>query len=181
MKYEDNAVDIEGLLRDFSINKKEFISFSDYYNDKFSEYGNEVYDDFKVRLVHLKYFLEDSWWNDRFYFLWKYFKKYGQIIDIGFSVPYLPIHLYRLGRIDELPNILYVDGNETSKILAEKICEKIGIEVDFVVGDVQMSATWEMIRDRIKSDSKLFCLFETIEHLTVADDFWKNIHAYKGS
>ena len=172
---------IEQLLKDFAIEQSDFESFFNFYNNDFKEYGNEIYNDFKVRLVHLKYFLENSWWNNRFHFLWKYYKNYEQVIDLGFSVPYLPIHLYKLGKLNELPKMLYVDGNETSKKLADNILGKLNIRAKFVTGDLLDKSTWKSIDSDLTNDSKLFCLFETIEHLNDPTEFWGHIGKYNGS
>lgn len=172
---------IEQLLKDFTINQSDFDSFFNFYNDDYKKYGNEIYTDFKVRLVHLKYFLENSWWNNRFHFLWKHYKNYKQIIDLGFSVPYLPVYLHMQGLINELPRIVYVDGNETSKKLAANILEKLGASVDFVVGNLLSESTWDEINAKLDNESKLFCSFETIEHLNNPEEFWGLIGKYKGS
>ena len=52
-------------------------------------------------------------------------------------------YTYRL--INELPRIVYVDGNETSKKLAANILEKLGASVDFVVGNLLSESTWDEI------------------------------------
>lgn len=172
---------IEQQLRDFSINQLDFDSFFNFYNNEFKEYGNEVYADFKVRLVHLKYFLENNWWNNRFLFLWKYYKNYAQIIDLGFSIPYLPIHLHKLKSINRLPKIVYVDGNETSKKLADNILKKTGGSANFIIGDLLDESVWDKINSELSDESKLFCSFETIEHLNKPEEFWRLIGKYKGS
>lgn len=177
----NQVLTIEKLLKDFAIEQSDFESFFNFYNNDFKEYGNEVYKDFKVRLVHLKYFLENSWWNHRFHFLWKYYKNYEQVIDLGFSVPYLPIHLYELEKLNELPKTLYVDGNETSKKLADNILGTLNIRAKFVIGDLLDESTWKTIDSDLTDGNKLFCSFETIEHLDDPTEFWRHIGKYSGS
>ena len=85
------------------------------------------------------------------------------------------------GLINELPRIVYVDGNETSKKLAANILEKLGASVDFVVGNLLSESTWDEINAKLDNESKLFCSFETIEHLNNPEEFWGLIGKYKGS
>jgi hypothetical protein len=172
---------IEELLEEFSRNKNDFQFFCSFYGEKFEEYDNDVYEDFQVRILHLKYFLEKSWWNNRFYFLWKDYKNYEQIVDIGFSVPYLPVYLFENKTLDSLPKMLYVDGNDTSKKLAEFVLSELGVSAEFVVGDIQNVSTWRLMEKKMEKEKYLFCSFETIEHLSNPEIFWENLKTYQGS
>jgi hypothetical protein len=176
-----NETILEVALNKLDITATELKNFSDHYNNDFSVYGNEVYEDIKVRLVHLDNFLKNNWWNNRFYFLWRDFAQYKQIIDIGFSVPYLPIHLAHIGGLQELPSLIYVDGNDTSKKLGEIILKYYNVEADFVTGDIQNEDTWKIVNTKVIPGKKLFTAFETLEHLPQPKLFWKEIHSYKGS
>lgn len=176
-----NIKEFNKYLRDLSIDEKSFTDFFDFYNNDFDQYGNEVYKDIRSRLTHLKYFLEDSWWNNRFYFLWKYFVEYSQIVDLGFSVPYLPLHLNQENRLNEVPQLLYVDGNDTSKMLAQNILTKLDIKAQFITGDLEDTETWNLIKENIIAEKILFTSFETIEHLNNPEKFWKHLKNYVGS
>lgn len=177
----DYTKEFEEYLDKLSIEKESFGDFFSFYNNQFSEYGNEVYEDIRSRLTHLKYFLENSWWNNRFHFLFRDFNKYSQIIDLGFSVPYLPLRLHKEGVLNNVPKLLYVDGNDTSKKLAKIILTKLGISADFVVGDLQDMSTWENIQNCILPSQKVFVSFETIEHLDQPEKFWNNLKTFSGS
>lgn len=174
----DNLINL--TLDKLNISHKELEDFSNYYNNDYSAYGNEVYEDIKVRLVHLDNFLKENWWNNRFYFLFRDFCKYEEIVDIGFSVPYLPIYLSRRNRIQELPRLVYVDGNETSKKLATIILDMLGIKARFVVGDAQNQNTWNDIKEVTLYGKRLFTAFETIEHFEKPELFWKELANYNG-
>ncbi len=167
-------------LNKLNISPKELEEFSEYYNKDYSTYGNEVYEDIKVRLVHLENFLKENWWNNRFFFLWKYFSNYDEIIDIGFSVPYLPIHLSKLNKVQELPRLVYVDGNETSKKLAEVILDVLNIKAQFITGDAQNHNTWSEIKHVSSGYKRLFTAFETIEHFDHPELFWEGIADFRG-
>jgi len=170
---------VQELLEDFSIPDQEFESFFNFYNDKYQEYGNEVYDDLRVRLTHLKYFLENNWWNNRLYFLWKYYENYQQIIDLGFSIPYLPLRLKSLDKLDAIPRLLYVDKNDTSRKVANNLLKRLDVTAQFVVGDLEDDLTWQQIQKNTKkTEKKLFCIFETIEHLNDPAIFWKFLSKY---
>ena len=175
------SLDLSKYLEVLNIDQSDFDKFFDFYNNSFNEYGNEVYDDIKSRLVHLRYFLENSWWNSRFNLLWKHFSTYSQIIDLGFSVPYLPIHLALNGNLNHVPKLLYVDGSETSKKLGKVILKDLNIESNFIVGDLQSDDTWKQIGKNIEGERILFTSFETIEHLNRPEDFWRNISKYRSS
>ncbi len=171
----------DDYLYRLSIKKDDFDSFFSYYNSEFDNYGNEVYSDIRSRLCHLKYFLEDSWWNNRFYFLFKYYDRYSHIIDLGFSVPYLPLYVKRGNISIKLPKLIYVDGNNTSERLAKIILSDLAVSADFVTGDLLSSSTWASIDELLESGNKLFTSFETIEHLDKPDKFWSFLHKYAGS
>jgi hypothetical protein len=156
-------------------------AFSVFYNSDYSVYGNEVYDDIKVRLVHLENFLQNNWWNNRFYFLWRDWKKYNEIIDIGFSVPYLPLFVRQHeGNVAMLPNLIYVDGNTTSMNVSEVILKQLGVRAEYVVGSALHSSTWKEIQTKTRDGRKLFTAFETIEHFDNPQLFWNEISAYRG-
>ncbi len=163
------------------ISWEDFKKFSDYYNGDYGAYGNEVYEDIKVRLVHLDNFLRENFWNHRFFYLWRDYCKFDQIIDIGFSVPYLPIYLNNIDKIGQMPKLLYVDINETSKQVAEIILEHCGNSADFVTGDVNNPTTWREINKYLSTKNKLFTAFETIEHFEHPEIFWNEIGRLKGS
>jgi len=172
---------INNALANLGISLEELRKYSDFYNSDYGAYGNEVYEDVKVRLVHLENFLKENWWNNRFYFLWRDFTKYKQIIDIGFSVPYLPIHLSSIGRLNELPNMVLVDGNDTSKKLALIILDELSAKAEFVIGDALNKNTWNEIKNYTIESKKLFTAFETIEHFDKPDLFWSEIGNFRGS
>lgn len=173
--------ELEEYLNKLSVQKASFDGFFSFYNNQFSEYGNEVYDDIRSRLVHLKYFLENSWWNSRFHFLFKYFDRYYQVIDLGFSVPYLPLYLESRGILNKVPKLIYVDGNDTSEKLAKIILTQLGVSADFIVGDLQELSIWKEIQRLISPNKKLFTSFETIEHLEHPEKFWGNVKIFAGS
>lgn len=178
MDYNNN---FNEYLDKLSIEKDSFDNFFSFYNNQYSEYGNEVYEDVRSRLTHLKYFLECSWWNNRFHFLFKYFDRYSQIIDLGFSVPYLPLYLEQKGMLNKVPELLYVDGNDSSEKLAQIILTKLGVKASFVTGDLEDSFAWKDIENKLSSGKKLFTSFETIEHLDYPEKFWNNVKNYSGS
>ncbi len=177
----DNIAEFKKYLQSLSIDERAFVDFFDFYNNDFNEYGNEVYEDIRSRLTHLKYFLENSWWNNRFHFLWKYFAKYSQIVDLGFSVPYLPLHLNQENMLKEIPQLLYVDGNDTSKKLAQNILTGLDIKAQFVIGDLEDTTTWNSIKENLMGEKVLFTSFETIEHLNDPEKFWKYLKNHMGS
>lgn len=176
-----NTTEFKRYLKDVSIDEKSFDGFFSFYNDEYDKYGNEVYEDVRSRLTHLKYFLENSWWNSRFHFLWKYFKRYSQIVDLGFSVPYLPLHLNQEKRLGEAPQLLYVDGNDTSQRLAQIILTGLEVQAQFIVGDLENSVTWNSINKSLVSGKTLFTSFETIEHLKNPERFWRQLKNHAGS
>lgn len=173
----DSIIDL--ILNRLNISAKELEDFSSYYNKDYNAYGNEVYEDIKVRLVHLDNFLKDNFWNNRFYFLWRDFCNYGEIVDIGFSVPYLPIHLLNINDMHKLPRLIYVDGNKTSEKMARIILESLNIEAQFVVGDAQDNGTWNDIKKIVSDRKRLFTAFETIEHFDRPELFWKEIGYFR--
>lgn len=175
---KSNLIDL--TLKELGITREELESFSNYYNNDYSAYGNEVYEDLKVRLVHLDNFLKENWWNNRFYFLWRDSDKYDEIVDIGFSVPYLPIHLADTSDIKNLPHLVYVDGNETSKKLATVILDLSNVKAEFVVGDAQNQNTWNEVKGLVSGEKRLFTAFETIEHFENPELFWNEIKKFKG-
>ncbi|MEN9614190.1 MAG: hypothetical protein RLZZ347_497 [Candidatus Parcubacteria bacterium] len=179
--HQTNNTLVEYLSKQFSISKEDFEKFFHFYNEKFDSYGNEVYEDVRVRLVHLKYFLEGSWWNNRFYFLWKYFHRYEQIIDIGFSVPYLPLYLDKVGRLAELPKLLYIDGNETSKKVSEVILKRLEVTAEYITGDIEDEMLWDAVALQSESSKDtVLCAFETIEHLSHPEIFWNHVKRFSG-
>jgi hypothetical protein len=163
------------------VSRSELDTFSAFYNSDYSVYGNEVYDDIKVRLVHLENFLQNNWWNNRFYYLWREWQKYDEIIDIGFSVPYLPLYVRQYSDTATLPKLLYVDGNETSKKVSEIILSEINGSAQYVVGSALEASTWKEIHKNTGKGRKLFTAFETIEHFEDSAPFWKELHEYKGN
>lgn len=177
----ENITEFNKHLESLSIGEKSFTDFFDFYNNDFNHYGNEVYEDIRSRLTHLKYFLENSWWNNRFHFLWIYFARYSQIVDLGFSVPYLPLHLNQENKLKETPQLLYVDGNDTSKKLAQNILTELGIKAQFVIGDLENDTTWNSIEENLTREKVLFTSFETIEHLNNPEKFWKHLKNHAGS
>ncbi len=168
-------------LSKLGISEGELRQYSEYYNGNYSSYGNEVYEDMRVRLVHLENFLQENWWNNRFHFLWKSFRNYEQIIDIGFSVPYLPLKLAQEDSLSLLPKMIYVDTNETSKKLAEVILDTLGVSGEFVVGSATEENTWNDIEKLTIPGKKLFTAFETIEHFEHPELFWKELSRFKGN
>ncbi len=178
MPEKDSLINL--ALSKLNVPLEELEAFSEYYNRDYGAYDNEVYEDIKSRLVHLDNFLKDNFWNNRFYFLWKNFSKYEEIVDIGFSVPYLPIQISNTTKLEVLPRLVYVDGNETSKKLAEVILELLNIKANFVVGDAQNHNTWNEIKNIVSERKRLFTAFETIEHFERPDLFWKEIGYFKG-
>lgn len=166
-------------LNKLGISPEELRAFSRHYNDDYQAYGNEIYEDIKVRLVHLDNFLKDNWWNNRFHFLWRDFSKYVQIIDFGFSVPYLPVKLALENKLSILPRLLYVDKNDTSMKMSEIILNSIGSGATYVTGNVLDNKVWTEIDEKILEGKKLFTAFETIEHYDNPEQFWKELHKYK--
>ncbi len=166
-------------------------SFAAYYDAEFASYGNEVYGDIRSRLVHLLYFLNGSWWNGRFEYLFRDWPQYMQIVDLGFSAPYLPLHIWQEGPADpsrRLPRMIYVDLNDTSqrmsKILLSEMEKAPGADrhvVDYAVGSLEEADTWKKISEYAgQSGKRLFCAFETIEHLEHPEAFWQHISQYAG-
>lgn len=185
---------LQDLCSDLGIEKEEFGVFLMHYDTGFESYGNEIYDDIKSRLVHLFYFLNKSWWNGRLEHLFSYYSNYDEVIDIGFSVPYLPLRAWQQslesGKLSRLPHLLYVDLNDTSERLANMILPRIGASADFVTGNVELEDTWKRIAAKISTQEnakegslkKLFCAFETVEHMEHPEKFWQNLsREHKGS
>lgn len=172
---------LKNLLDRFSISEAQFNAFSSFYTDDYENYGNQVYDDLKVCLVHLREFLNDSWWNNRFHFLWKYFNRYEQIIDIGYSVPYLPIRLALQNRLAELPALLYVESNPHAEKLARAVLEQLGISAEFLLGNLEEENVWQHIEQHSIEGKKLFSAFEVIEHLNEPEKFWVHLKTFHGS
>ncbi len=177
----DNIEEFKKYLQSLSIDEKAFTDFFNFYNNEFNSYGNEVYGDIRSRLTHLKYFLEDSWWNNRFYFLWKNSTKYSQIVDLGFSVPYLPLYLNREHKLQEIPRLLYVDENDTSKKLSQIILANLNIKAQYIIGNLEDPSTWNSIGEGLDIGKILFTSFETIEHLNNPEKFWGYLKNYVGS
>ncbi len=171
----------KNLLDRFSVREADFEAFSSFYTGDYENYDNKVYDDLKVCLVHLREFLNDSWWNNRFHFLWKYFSRYEQIIDLGFSVPYLPVRLALQNQLSELPSLLYVENNPYSEKFAREILELLGASASFVTGNLEEKNTWENIAKYTREGKKLFSAFEVIEHLNNREVFWVNLQSFSGS
>lgn len=178
---EQMKIDLKTFLKDLSIKKDSFEAFFEFYNNNYNEYDNTVYKDIRSRLTHLKYFLDNSWWNNRFYFLFKKYNGYSQIIDLGFSIPYLPIYLHTRNKIRITQDLLYVDNNDSSKVFSEIILKKLSLKASFIIGNLEDTETWKLIGKNIKDNNILFTSFETIEHLSHPEKFWDNLKKYKGT
>lgn len=172
---------LTSMMKEWQVSQKQINDFTEYYNEEFEKYDNSVYSDILTKFVHLKNFLENSFWNNRFYWLFKYYQKYDTIIDLGFSIPYLPIyHYYIQGEKNQLPELLFVDEIQSKKFSLQ-IEQKLNFYATYIVGDLLDNHTWNELKSGVKSSKHLFVAFEVIEHMRNDNLFWKYLSEFKGS
>jgi len=164
---------LDNLMRKFQVSKEEFQKHKDYYNNHFKEYGNEIYQDVKTRLVHLQNFFEINWFNKRYNLLFEKYSFFDCIVEVGFGLPYLPLKTKR-SKLKELPSLIYVDMYESAIKVSKEILKNLGTNADFINGNIEEKKTWEKIKDNIKGKT-LIVAIEVLEHLKNPIGFWENV------
>ncbi|MBN2585649.1 hypothetical protein JXA59_03340 [Patescibacteria group bacterium] len=171
---------LDYLLGKFSVTENQLKQHRLFYNNHFNEYGNEVYEDVKTRLVHLQNFWDDSlWFNQRYDLLFKKYQDFDQIIELGFSLPYL----YLQDDVSGLKNkpLLLVDHYDSAIQVAKEIVDYLKVSnVQLIKSDIQSKEGWNDIQNKIIDGKRLFVAVETIEHLDQPELFWENIHRFVG-
>ncbi|MEK6898606.1 MAG: hypothetical protein AABW79_00740 [Nanoarchaeota archaeon] len=157
------------LLKKFKISKKDFENHRNYYNNHFDNYDNQIYNDIKTRLVHLKNFSEKSWFNKRYDLLLKKYNLFDSIIEVGFSLPYLP-----LKKAKKLPFLVYIDKFDSAITISKEIINYLKSKAIFIEGDIEKKETWKEIKNDINGKSLVVCI-EVLEHLEKPENFWENI------
>ena len=174
---------INYLLEILSISKVDYDNHRDFYNNHFDEYQNDIYEDPKTRIVHLENFWDDSlWFNKRYELLFRHYKEFDQIIELGFSLPYLQLKADDLGLNLEGKNFLLVDSYKSAIEVSDLVIDYLDVgNVNLVLADIQEDSGWDAINKLvIKDGSRLFVAVETVEHLDRPDVFWDNLSKHSG-
>jgi len=180
--FMDRSKLLDYLLDKFSITADQLEQHRLFYNGHFDEYGNEVYEDIKTRLVHLQNFWDESFWlNQRYDLLFKKYKGFDQIIELGFSLPYVQLRAEEQREDIRGIKFLLVDYYDSAIRVTREILCYLSIEnVQLLKADIQSSAGWDEIKDRLVEGRRLFVAIETVEHLKKSDDFWEHIGRFAG-
>jgi len=160
---------LKNLMATFKVSEEAFEKHMEYYNNHFNEYGNEIYEDIKTRLVHLSNFSETNWFNKRYDMLFRHYSTFDCIIEVGFSLPYLPLKENK-----PLPKLIYVDTYQSALEISKEIMKGYGQDARFIKGDIEEEATWSSIREEVKGRTLLVAI-EILEHLENPDYFWKEV------
>lgn len=163
------------IIQKLNITEVEFLQFKLFYNECYLLYGNEIYDDIQTKIVHVENYLDNSWWNNRFYYLKRKHRDFDKIVDLGFSIPYLYFgSLQSLISISE-KQIVLVDNLCSIEFARLLVSQRTYPLLRFVQGDITKSNTWKRIGRYDDSSKLLFTAFEVIEHLKYDHIFWNHI------
>ncbi|HJN85180.1 MAG TPA: hypothetical protein QF873_02590 [Patescibacteria group bacterium] len=170
------------LLQTFDMTPDSYNKYEKFYNSDFSAYGNEVYADIQTRLVHLRNFWnEDNWFNQRLRPLFDLYQNYDQIIDYGYSLPYLHLYLADRDELNRAPECIYIDSERSSETVTKAILYHLDTTAHIVIGDIQIPDVFEEISKITQRNTKrLHVALETIEHLTEPEAFWKQLQRFIG-
>ena len=157
-------------MKKFKISDEEFEKHKEYYNNNFDKYDNDVYNDVKTRLVHLKNFSEKkNWFNKRYNLLFKKYQSFDSIVEIGFGLPYLPLKIKNITS----KNLVYADKYDSAIEVSKEILKSLGLNADFIKGNAEDYTLWSNIEKKCKGNVLLVGI-EAVEHLNSPDSFWRN-------
>jgi len=182
----DNPL-LKHLMQAFRITPEQLNASLDFYRNNFQGYDNEIYSRIDTRLVHLATFLDRrDWFGKRFDLVFKQFpdKDYevqpDEMIDIGFSLPYLPIRWNEENSHRLFPEYVLVDKFESAGIVSEEILKYINdkwrhrsTKAKIIIGDLHDDATIDAIVSKSKGARKLLVGIEAVEHLENPNKFWE--------
>lgn len=162
------------LLERFGVTEDELKAHRLFYNNHFDEYENDVYEDIRTRLVHLQNFWESGlWFNQRYDLLFKHYRSFDQVIELGFSLPYIQM---RSLENKPAPKFLLVDYYQSAIQVAEAILDYLQArDTKLLRADIQSDPGWAGIRANLIEGARLFVAIETVEHLSHPEVLWKNI------
>lgn len=170
---------LDYLLARFGVSAEELMAHRLFYNNHFDQYGNDIYADIKTRLVHLQNFWEsDFWFNQRYDLLSRHYESFDQVIELGFSLPY--IHM-QLPKNKPTTKFLLVDYYESAIQITDAMLDYLKVnDVKLLRADIQSDSGWASIRQNFIEGGRLFVAIETIEHLSNPEVLWENIRHLKG-
>lgn len=178
----DEGALLDYLLSRFRITPEALREHRMFYNNHFDEYENDIYADVKTRLVHLQNYWEGNlWFNKRYDLFREVYRDFDQIIELGFSLPYMQLEAARRGELLHSPRFVFVDLYQSAIDVTQAILEYLGVvNVEMIKADIQDTSDWQSITKGIIPGKRLFVAIETVEHLSEPDKFWANLKGFKG-
>lgn len=188
---QQQRAEVELLASLFGYTPRKVEAFVNFYNDDYSTYGNEIYEDVRSRIAHWINFQRPSWFNKRLDPWLRLIRKRLSesdgsqpiiSIDIGFSVPYVYTDADLVS--DQRLRCVFVDKESSAAHFYNTISRKLGISRDgldqVVVADIENTYDWLDVELAIRSVSSarnsapriIISASEVIEHLRTPSRFF---------